>query len=109
MLIMCSARFGSDEFTARARISGAAVRLIGPVGFEAVTIRMAAGPADVFIDGLYTSTRTLDRHPEQAVRGDIDAPVVTPGRPRRTEPNAPAGDPPARPGTVHPFRSQPAA
>lgn len=64
---------------------------------------------EVFTLGLYTSAEIMDRYLDGAGRGDIAAPAGTPGRPHRTEPNAPAGDPPVRAGNEQSSPSQPAA
>jgi len=73
--------------------------------------RLFAVPAlELFAEGLYASPDIADRYRNQLQRIDIDARVgSSPWRPRRTEPNAPAGDPPSRESDEQGPPSQPAA
>jgi AcrR family transcriptional regulator len=76
---------------------------------EELQRRFVVPALEVFTQGLYTSTEIMDGYRDQLRRGDADAPVGSPGRPRRTEPNAPAGDPPGREGNEQVPPPQPAA
>ena len=86
MLFVCSVRPGSENLTA-------------PLAPHLLP--------EVCRQGLYTSTELMDRRRDQR-RGGLAAPVGTPGRLHRTEPNAPAGDPPARVRDEQTSPSQPA-
>ena len=73
--------------------------------------RRFTGPVlEVFTHGLYTSTDYLDGY-RKYLRDNDDAGVDArePSRPHRTEPNAPAGDPPGRMTTDQGPPSRPAA
>ena len=63
---------------------------------EELQRRFTVPALEVFTQGLYTSTEIMDRFRGSVAAGDGDAPVGSPGGSHRTEPNAPAGDPPAR-------------
>ena len=71
--------------------------------------RFTVPALEVFTQGLYTSPDVLDRYRDQMRLVADDARVGTPGRPRRTEPNAPAGDPPGSATIEQGPPSQPAA
>lgn len=65
---------------------------------------------EVFTEGLYAAPDIADRYLHLVKRGDVDASRgSSPWRPRRTEPNAPAGDPPSRENDEQGPPSQPAA
>jgi hypothetical protein len=76
---------------------------------EQLQRRFTLPALEVFTQGLYTSAANMDRYRDQVGRGDIAAPAGAPGRPHRTEPNAPAGDPPVRASSEQTSPSQPAA
>jgi len=71
--------------------------------------RFTVPALEVFTQGLYTSPDVLDRFRDQVRLGDDGVQFGTPGRPRRTEPNAPAGDPPGSAANGQGPPSQPAA
>ncbi len=71
--------------------------------------RFTVPALEVFTQGLYTSTDILTAYRDQLGRADGDSPAGSAGRPHRTEPNAPAGDPPAAAGDEQNPPSQPAA
>ena len=72
--------------------------------------RFTVPAMEVFTEGLYAAPDIADRYRHQVQRGDVDARGgSSPWRPRRTEPNAPAGDPPSRENIEQGPPSQPAA
>jgi AcrR family transcriptional regulator len=81
-----------------------------PEGRVAELQRRFTVPAlEVFTRGLYTSTQIMDGYLDQTRGGGVDAVDGGPGRPHRTEPNAPAGDPPVPADTDQVRPPQPAA
>lgn len=76
---------------------------------EELQRRFAVPALEVFTQGLYTSTELADRFRDQLRQADAHATVGSPGRPHRTEPNAPAGDPPERARNEQRHPTQPAA
>ena len=72
--------------------------------------RFTVPALEVFTDGLYTSSDISDRYRNQLQRNATDSyGGSSPIRPRRTEPNAPAGDPPSLGEDEQEPPSQPAA
>ena len=76
---------------------------------EELQRRFTVPALEVFTQGLYTSTEIADRFRDQSWLGDDGALIGSPGRSRRTEPNAPAGDPPGLTNSEQGSPSQPAA
>ena len=71
--------------------------------------RFTVPALEVFTQGLYTSTDILTAYRDQLVAGGGDSPAGSAGRPHRTEPNAPAGDPPTGGSDEQQPPTQPAA
>lgn len=76
---------------------------------EELQRRFTVPALEVFTQGLYTTAEIPDRFREQQRSFGDPAPGGSPGRPHRTEPNAPAGDPPGPTRNDHGPPSQPAA
>lgn len=72
--------------------------------------RFTVPALEIFTEGLFVTTDVADHYQNELQRNDTDAHGgSSPWRPRRTEPNAPAGDPPSLEGNEQGPPSQPAA